>query len=154
MLFECLGVNVCWKRWVFSLEWNWDAEISECRSIVSERSIGYFETRVDCETLKSNNRRWTSRGVNLQVEKVFEIAVYKLKAIKLPARKIEKERVAVVDLGMKEMWWWFEQWNGQECSGFDESHDWIESMILTQMSWSENVKDESNITPRLRAASV
>jgi len=30
--------------------------------------------------------------------------VYKLKAIKLPARKIEKERVAVVDLGMKEMW--------------------------------------------------
>jgi len=48
----------------------------------------------------------------------------KLKAIKLTARKIEKERVTVVDLGMNERW--FEQRNSRECSGFDE---WTESMI-------------------------
>jgi len=36
-------------------------------------SIGYFETRVDWRTLKSDNSRWTSRSVSLKVEKVVEI---------------------------------------------------------------------------------
>jgi len=54
----------------------------------------------------------------------------KLNAIKLTARKIEKERVAVVNLEMNENYWrWFQQWNSRECSGFDEGHEWIESMI-------------------------
>jgi len=51
----------------------------------------------------------------------------RLKAIKLTARKNEKERVTVDDLEMNERW--FEQWNSRECSGFDEGHEWTESMI-------------------------
>jgi len=43
------------------------------RSMASEQSISYFDTRVDCGTLTSDNNRWASRGVNLQVEKVVEI---------------------------------------------------------------------------------
>jgi len=50
--------------------------------------------------------------------------VNKLKEIKLTARKIEKERVTVVDLGMNARW--FEGWYSRECSGYDEGHEWIE----------------------------
>jgi len=47
--------------------------VPESISLVSERSIGYFETSVDCYTLKSDNMQMSERGVNLQVEKVLEI---------------------------------------------------------------------------------
>jgi len=54
----------------------------------------------------------------------------KLKAIKLTARKIEKERVTVVDLGMNERRSdGLNSGNSGECSGFDEDHEWMESMI-------------------------
>jgi len=41
--------------------------------MVSERSIGYFETRVDWPTPKSDNIRLMSRSVSLKVVKVVEI---------------------------------------------------------------------------------
>jgi len=40
--------------------------------MVSERSIGYFETRVDWWKLKSDNIKCTSRSVSLKVKKVVE----------------------------------------------------------------------------------
>jgi len=68
----------------------------------------------------------------------------KLKAIKLTARKIEKERVIVVHL------WMNEQWNSPECSGFDEGHEWIENMIWHgwDMFWESKwwVKNNAKIT--------
>jgi len=45
---------------------------------------------------------WLKRGV-LETARAAEMRIIKLKAIKLTAREIEKERNAVVDLGMNEI---------------------------------------------------
>jgi len=44
--------------------------------MVCERSIGYFETRVDWPTLKSDNSKETSRDVSLKVEKAVVIGKF------------------------------------------------------------------------------
>jgi len=51
----------------------------------------------------------------------------KLKAIKLTARKIEKERVTVVDIGMHERR--ADGWSSGIVESVPEGHEWIESMI-------------------------
>jgi len=79
----------------------------------------------------------------------------KLKAIKLTAKKIEKEILTVVDLGMNER-------RGDSLSSgivgvfrirrrsrMDRKHDLDKAEIF-----SEKVSDESKITPRFRAQSV
>jgi len=77
-----LGSNNGWKRWViikrrvnltYRIAQLFKKTAPESRRMVSERSIDYFDTKVDCGTSKSNNTRWASKGVNLQVEKVVEI---------------------------------------------------------------------------------
>jgi len=82
----------------------------------------------------------------------------KLNAIKLTARKIEKERVTVVDLGMNERRSddEFEEWNSQDrvfrirrIARMDRKHDVDNDKIC-----SEKVSDESKIAPRSRAEFV
>ena len=47
--------------------------IPENRSMMCERPVSYFETRVYCMAFKSNGSRETSRSVGLVMQKIVEI---------------------------------------------------------------------------------